>query len=494
MATELTQPQMEAVKARRALIEQIEIDKEISRRLSAKSLYHFTKVFWPVIEPGTEFVDGWHIQEICLHLEAVARFEITKLVINMPPRHMKSILCAVMFPAWVWAEHPELSFIYGSHSADLATRDSIKTRLIIQSPEYQALFQPDWSLTEDQNQKTIFKNDHGGVRKAVGVGSGITGHGGDFLFIDDPLSALEAHSELARDEANRWHDTVLSTRVNNPRRHAKVIVMQRLHEDDLTGHVLKKEGRYERLILPARFNPDADIVSKTSLNSTDPRSKKGEILWPERFDDKTIGDLETDLGDDAYAQLDQDPKPPKGGLFPLDSWKIFEQWPSTILETIQVWDCAQKPGISNDYSVCATWAKSQNGYFILDVWRDKVDTPTLEAMAKVLFQKYLPSAIVIEDKSAGSSLIQYLVRNTTLPVLPFDPGQRDKEVRATAATPTVKAGKVHLPKGALWVKDFVKEHEKFPKGKHDDQVDTTSMAVEYFSRRATIEPRIRSLV
>lgn len=496
---------MKSKPTRETLIREIELENELLRRSAKDSLYDFTRYVWSIIEPETMFVDGWHINCICEHLEAVSRFEISKLIINMPPRHMKSILGCVVFPAWVWGTRPELSFIYGSHSVSLATRDSIKTRELITSQKYMEVFEPTWSLKADKNQKMSFENTKGGTRHSVGVGSGVTGFGGDFLFIDDPLSALEAHSEVARDEANRWHDKVLSTRINNPKRHAKVIIMQRLHGEDLSGHVIKK-GSYERLILPAEYDPDAELKSETTLNYVDPRRVKGELLWPEQWDQSSINDAKVTLGDDSEAQLNQDPKAPAGGLFPRDNWQGFDTAPSIILETVLIIDPAQKPGISNDYSAFALWARTPNGYYLLDLCREKTDAPLLQALTLAYYNKWLPNAVLIEDKSAGSSLIQHLVRETSLPVLPFDPGQRDKIVRATAATPSVRAGKCHLPNAPIMAHDkesdkevnlidlFIKEHEKFPKAKHDDMVDTTSMMVEYFARRSTSEPRIRSLV
>lgn len=474
----------------------LEIDCELDRRLCIQSFYHFVKRFWHVIEPATAFVPGWHIRAIALHLEAVAEFQIMKMIINMPPRHMKSILGCVLFPAWVWLKYPSRRFLYCSYAESLAIRDSVKTRYLIESEEYRSTFQPDWLLRDDQNQRKNFENTLGGARFSAGVGGLLTGMGGDHLFIDDPINAVEANSEPVREHANFWHDTAFSSRYNDPKRHSKVIIMQRLHEKDLTGHILELGDRYDRLILPARYNPESENKSKTTLNWNDPRKIKGELLWPERFDERSITDLETDLNrydDNAEAQLQQEPKPRKGGLFPRDHWIEYDAFPEKILEIVQFVDAAQKPGISNDYSVIATWAKCQNGYYLLDLWRDKTDMPTLEEIVKTYFTKWRPNAVVIEDKSGGSSLIQYLLRSTAIPVIPYDPGSRDKELRASAATPTVKAGKCFLPKGMKWVKDFKSEHEKFPKGSNDDMVDTTSMMVDYWGRRIGIEPRIRQL-
>ncbi len=475
---------------RQTLIQQIAIERELLRRRCTDSFKAFVIENWSTVEPTQPFQDGWHIDVLCAHLEAVAEFQISKLVINIPPRHMKSLLCSVFFPAWVWLKYPSRKFIYGSYAEAVAIRDSIKTRHVIQSDKYRSLFKIKWDLSEDQNQKKVFENTMGGARISVGVGSGLTGQGADYLLIDDPLNAMDSFSEVARDSANMWHDMTFSTRYNNADAHAKVIIMQRLHEDDLTGHVLKN-GTYEHLILPARLDPDSELKSKTSLDFKDPRTVKGELLWPKRFDEKAILDLEKDLKEHAESQLQQDPKPPKGGLFPRDKWQYHEASPSPVLDIVQFWDCAEKPGITNDYSVCATWIRTANGFYLMDLWRDKVDAPTLEIEASLQFHKWKPTTIVIEDKSHGTGLIQYLLRKTTLPVAAMLP-TKSKELRAISASSSVKGCKCYLPNNATWVKDFLKEHEKFPRGKHDDMVDTTSMMVIYFNEMDGSGPNIRS--
>jgi predicted phage terminase large subunit-like protein len=491
------------LKQRELLIRYVEIQREVLRRKARKSLYYFTKFMWTVIEPETPFVDGWHLEALCEHLEAATKFQIPRLVVNEPPRHMKSILVCVMWPAWVWGKYPNRSFIFGSHSASLAQRDSIKCRQVITSDRYKEVFGAAYSLVDDQNTTSRFTNTRGGTRRAVGVGTSLTGDGADYVVVDDPHDAGEIYSEVARDKVIYWYDKVLSTRVNNPLRNVKVVVMQRLHEMDLCGHIRKHFGNeYDWLILPAEFDPQSEVVSSTKLNFKDPRTQKGEILWPCQWNSDALNTLRLSLGDDATSQLDQNPKPNKGGLFPKSDWKVYTASPSTILETATFIDPAQKPGLSNDYSVIATWAKAESGYYLLDLLREKTDAPLLESLTIFNYNKWKPNAVIIEDKSAGSSLIQYLRGQTTIPVIAFDPLQRDKVVRATAATPTVRAGKCFLPlridgkedgKNVNLVEVFKKEHEVFPRSAHDDMVDTTSMMVEYFSKRANITPRIRQL-
>jgi len=467
-----------------------ELARERVRRLASKHLEPFIELFWPLIEPGTPYVPGWHISAICQHLEAITDFQISRLIINMPPRHGKSIIVSVMWPAWVWVNHPERRFIFASYSGQLSSRDATKMRTIVESDLYRELFRPTWQLRDDQNQKVKFENSLFGFRFSTSVGGTVTGEGADHVCADDPLNSIDSNSEIIRAEANEFCEKVLATRVNNAKKGSRVIIMQRLHEEDPTGHLLKT-GKWDHLVLPARFEPKSEVVSKTTLNFKDPRTKDGELLWPERFDDEAIKSLEQ--AGDSHAQLQQSPKPKSGGIFKRDWWKLYDTAPSPVLEVVQFWDCAQKPGITNDYSVCATWARTHNGFFLLDLWREKTEGPILESMAIALYEKWRPNAVVIEDKSAGSSLIQYLLRGTHIPVLPFNPGQNDKEVRAIAATPTVQAGKCFLPRAAAWLEDFIKEHEKFPRASHDDQVDTTSMMVEYFNKRFAAAPRVRSV-
>lgn len=498
------------------MVNKVKLDQAITTKLCLDSLAHFTRTFWHLIEPGQPYIHGWHIDAACRHLESAAKFQLLELLVNWPPRHMKSILVNVMFPAWVWAHEEWASrrFMCASYSERNSIRDGVKMRTIIQSELYQKLFKPSWTLREDQNQKLKFENTQAGFRFSTSVGGAVTGEGADFLIVDDPVNAMDANSEAIRIDANEWWDIAWSTRANNPNAHCKIIIMQRLHENDLTGHVKSKAKRppatrRAHLVFQAKFEKESKVKSESPLPILDPRQVDGELMWPERFNADSILQLAADLDStglgQSHAQLQQDPRPRSGGLFKRVWWKRYTKAPSNIFEVITFVDCAQKPGITNDYSVFATWARCADGYYLLDLWREKVEAPTLEQMA---VQKYLllrPDAEVIEDKSAGSSLIQYLVRlqEPIIPILPYNP-KVDKEVRASAATPTVQAGKCFLPEHKIighdeagneidLVEEFISEHERFPKSSYDDMVDTTSMMVNYFSKRIPITPRIRSL-
>lgn len=460
----------------------------LEAELCRRSLRYFTEKCWHEIEPSTQFIPGWHIDAICEHLEAVTRGDIRNLVINMPPRHAKSILVSVVWPAWVWIFRPESRWIFASYAASLSKRDSLKCRRVIGSNFYQSHFGHSFKLVDDQNEKMRFENDKTGFRLSTSVGGVGTGEGGDFVVCDDPHKTDEGESQTIRESTLNWWDEVMSTRGNNPKTFARVIVMQRVHQKDLSGHVLAKGG-YEHLCLPAEYTGSKHV---TSIGWKDPRTIEGALLWPQRFGKKELDDLKLGLGTaGAQGQLQQNPITSEGGLFKRKWWQTYRE-PPHFTRIAQFWDCAQKVGITNDYSVCATWGVAHNGYYLLDIWRNKVEAPQLEQAVKNQYEKFRPSEIMIEDKSSGSSLIQSLRQKTILPILAFDPKQRDKEVRASAVTPIVESGRCFIPESAPWLEDFLLEHERFPNAEHDDCVDTTSMALEHLSKQV-VAPRIRFL-
>jgi len=263
------------------------------------------------VEPSTPFVPGWHIDAIVEHLEAVTRGQIRNLLINVPPRHMKSLLVSVFWPAWEWTRWPERRWLYSSYGAQLSIRDSVQCRRLIESPWYQARWGDRFALTSDQNTKGRFDNDRSGYRLSTSVGGAVTGEGGDRIVCDDPNNVNEVESDSVRKATNDWFDVVMSTRVNDPKTAGKVVVMQRCHQQDLSGHLLE-QGDWEHLCLPAEYEGPPCV---TSIGWGDPRLEHGELLWPERFGAQEIESLKRSLGSYAAAgQLQQRPSPAGGGL------------------------------------------------------------------------------------------------------------------------------------------------------------------------------------
>src|ERR1700682_1533436 len=249
---------------------------EINRELATRRLREFVVQAWPVLEPTTHFVPGWHLDAICEHLEAITLGQIRNLLITVPPRHMKSLAVSVFWPCWEWLRWPERRWLYASYAETLSIRDSLQCRRLIQSPWYRRGWADRFVLTGDQNEKRRFENNRSGYRIASSVGGSNTGEGGDRVIVDDPHNVNDAESDPVRQTALTWCDTVMSTRLNAPKTGAKVIIMQRVHEQDLGGHVLE-QGGYEHLCLPAEYEGSR---RKTVIGWSDPREQIGELLWP----------------------------------------------------------------------------------------------------------------------------------------------------------------------------------------------------------------------
>src|SRR5579863_5139540 len=269
---------------------------KVERELATRSFREFVRQAWPIIEPLTPFVPGWHILSIIDHLEAVTRGDIRNLLINVPPRHMKSLLVSVLWPAWEWIQHAERRWLYSSYAASLSIRDSVKCRTLIESPWYQARWGDGYALASDQNTKMRFENDRSGYRIATSVGGTVTGEGGDRIVCDDPHNVGEVESDTVRKSTIDWFDVVMSTRVNDPRTASKVVVMQRCHQRDLSGHLLE-QGGWEHLCLPAEYEGPGRT---TSISWSDPRRDHGELLWRDRFGPEEIVSLKVSLG--SYAR------------------------------------------------------------------------------------------------------------------------------------------------------------------------------------------------
>ena len=379
---------------------------EIDRELSSRSLKEFVKSGWTVVEPATPFVEGFHIDAIVEHLEGITRGEIRNLVINVPPRHMKSLLVSVFWPAWEWIRWPQRRWLFSSYAAQLSTRDSLKCRRLIESLWYRNNWGDKFTLTSDQNTKGRFDNDKTGYRLATSVGGAATGEGGDRIICDDPHNVQEAESNAIRESTVDWWDTVMSTRLNDPKTAAKVIVMQRCHQLDFSGHVLE-QGGWKHLCLPAEYEGPR---RETVLGWKDPRTEVGELLWPEQFGPKELEELKRSMGSYAAAgQLQQRPSPAEGGILKRAWWKYYRVAPQRFDEMIQSWDCAFKDTASSDYVVGQVWGRIGADKYLLDQVRGRMDCPTTIRAVKRLSEKW-PKAVakLVEDKANGPAVIAML--------------------------------------------------------------------------------------
>jgi predicted phage terminase large subunit-like protein len=472
---------------------------EIEQEQAKRSLREFVRQAWPIVEPATPFVPGWHIDAIIDHLESVSNGHIRNLLINVPPRHMKSLLVSVFWPAWEWIPWPERRWLYSSYAAQLSIRDSVKNRRLIDSDWYQERWADRFALTGDQNTKGTFENDRSGYRLSTSVGGAATGEGGDRIVCDDPHNVQEAESDSVRKGTIEWYDVVMSTRVNDPRSAAKVVVMQRCHQQDLSGHLLE-QGGWEHLCLPAEYEGPGRV---TSIGFSDPRTEPGELLWAERFGPEELESLKRSLGSYAAAgQLQQRPSPAGGGIFKRHWFRYFQprganlppvavslpdgtqmsvaaiEAPFRVDESLQSWDCTFKDLDTSDYVVGQVWERLGPAYLLGDQVRVRMDCPATVKAVRELSAKW-PQCLakLIEDKANGSAVIQML--STHIPgIIPVNP-EGGKIARAMAVSPLIEAGNVYLPHPlyAPWVNDFIEECAAFPNGAHDDQVDAMTQAL-----------------
>ena len=470
---------------------------EIRAEQARRSLLAYVSQSWSVVEPGTPFVAGFHIEAICEHLEALLRGESSRLLINIPPRHGKSLLASVFFQTWAWITSPELRFLYASYSQSLSVRDSVSARRLIESPWYRERFREAFTLTSDQNVKARFENDRTGARIASSVGGAATGEGGDILVVDDAHKIEEARSDPMREGVLEWFDTTLSTRLNNPRSGGIVVIGQRLHERDISGHLLA-QGGWTHLCLPAEYEP-----SHPFLWPEDPRTQPGEPLWPERFGRTELESLKRSLGSyGAAGQLQQLPAPAGGGLFQREWWRWYD--PSAPLprfeRLVQSWDLTFGATPGSDYVVGQVWGAIGPDKYLLSQFRERIAiTETIAAIRAQTewVNETLPGhrghAILIEKAANGAAVIDMLRRELSgiIPVVP----KGDKVSRAQAIAPQVEAGNVHLPgaptadgKGVdrsrtpAWASAFVEETAAFPSGATDDQVDAATQALDRLTR------------
>lgn len=464
------------------------VEAEVLRR----SLHEFSRRSWPILEPGTEFIDNWHLEVIDEHLEAVTRGKIRNLIINIPPRTMKSTKVGVQWPAWEWVNRPSEQYLTASYDADLATRDALKMRVLVESPWYRARFGDTVALRHDQSAKTRYVNTRNGHRIVTSVGGSAIGDGGSRRLIDDPHDPKKAmFSPPALKEVTDWWDNVMSSRLNSPKTDATVIVHQRVHELDLTGYELKKHpGKYEHLMIPMEYD---GIARRTCLGRYDPRRKLGELLWEARFGAKEVASLKRDLGSyGTAAQLQQQPAPLGGGLIKLAWFKAYGTPPARFDRIVESWDTAQKDEVLNAFSVCEVFGFAGGNHYLLDVYREQVDYPKLKKDAKDLAdrdrQRYgRLDVVLIEDKASGISLIQDLrqTKGYHVPIIPIEP-VGDKVMRAATCSSTIEAGLVFLPESAPWRPELENEVSKFPNSATKDQVDALSQYLNWSNSRGQV--------
>jgi predicted phage terminase large subunit-like protein len=480
------------------------------REILPHSFHEFIRAAWAEID-DSPFCDNWHLDAICEHLEACAKREIRNLVINIPPRLGKSTLGAVLFPAWILARNPSETLLFSSYSSSLAIRDSVKCRALVESDWFQARF-PHVVIRDDSNLKTSWLTTAKGGRQTTSVGGTVTGMGGSILVVDDPLNASEAESAAEREKANTWFSETWSNRIaGDPAQAVSIVIMQRLHANDVSHLCINKMG-YERLVLPMEYEGDKHV---TKIGWRDPRTEIGDLMWPQRWSKEVVLEQKLKSGEYAWAGQYQQRPAPRGGGIIKDKWLRFWYDPSisepepvsvpdgngSFIECAQVElyaagpkripslmsiDAAFKGTATSDYTVCQIWSRLNDGYYLLDQVREKLDfVQTMKAIHD-LNDKWRPLPTLIEDKANGSAIISAL-RGDVQGVIPVNP-QGGKKSRLSAVSPLIEGGHVYLPHPDQfpWAREVIRELTVFPNAQHDDTVDALSQALTHMRERPSV--------
>jgi predicted phage terminase large subunit-like protein len=418
------------------------------------------------LHPKTDFIHNWHIDLITEYLKALEKRQIKRLIINMPPRYLKSFCVTVSWPAWLLANNPARKIIVASHSMALAKKFSQDTKAIMSENWYQQAFQT--RLSPKQSTKEKFCTTKHGFRIATSINSNITGEGGDYLIVDDPLTPAHAISSKKREAVNDWFNNTFFTRLNDKKNGVIVVVMQRLHTMDLSGFLLPKNN-WHVLKIPAI----AETTQNICFNNFHYSRKEKEVLCKPIEGIEEIESIKKALGAHVFsAQYQQNPLNIETSVIQRKWIKRYNK-KQDFIAIYQSWDTAVKIGLQNDYSVCTTWGVTDNAYYLLDVFRKKLSYPYLKEMLMRQYKKYKPAGVIVEDKSSGQQLIQDISKLHVIPLIKFLP-QKSKLIRFLLITNILEAGKVYLPYKASWVADFELELFAFPDVTHDDQIDSMS--------------------
>lgn len=501
--------------------------RELEKRRCAMDLSYFIRKAWSIVEPGAPYVENWHIDFICRHLEAITNEEIVdeqyynRLLINVPPGMMKSLLVAVFWPAWEWGPKnmPHMRYLCLSHDAANSIRDSLRMRRLVSSEWYQSHWGDHVKIVGDQNVKTHFENAATGFRQVTSFDS-VTGKRGDRILLDDPNSWNSANSEQQRLAVNEWFLGALQSRLNQPAKSAIIVIMQRLHEEDVSGVILEHGGTglgYDHIMLPMRYDPSRNFTTK--LGYRDPRTEEGELLFEARFPDSYVDRIERIMNpNDVAGQHQQSPYAKGGNIIKDDWWKVWAGTQLPLFDYILASvDTAYTTDQENDYSAMTIWgvfttAANENGkeavtntqgksisrdgrlieftrreeetapkLMLLDAWQDRLEFHQLiERIAKTCRGRNVDK-IIIENKAAGISVAQELrrvFRDEPWGVQLIDTKRLDKVARLNSIAHIFSEGMVWAP-NRDYVTPVIRQVNSFPKGKHDDLVDTVSQAIRH---------------
>jgi predicted phage terminase large subunit-like protein len=454
---------------------------EVIYRRDLASFIHRT---FQTVSPANVYQPNWHIKAMAWHLQQCQNGTIKRLLITLPPRYLKSICASVAYPAWVLGHDPSKRIICASFSENLASKHAGDCRAVIESDWYRRVF-PSTRISRDKNAELNFVTTRHGGRYSTSVGGTLTGRGGSLVIIDDPIKPDEAMSEAKRSAVKEWFDRTLYSRLDSKRDDVIILIMQRLHLEDLAGYVLSKE-HWTQLNLPAI----ADSDQRISIGEGEVYVRKVEqVLHEKRESREVLNEIKRNMGSFAFsAQYQQNPLPPDGEMIKWSWFRFYSQRPERAFgdTIVQSWDTASKAGEASDFSVCTTWMVKGNQYYLLDVIREKLLYPELKRRLIEHACLYSATSVLIEDKGSGTSLLDDLREDNAadfVAPIAIQP-EGDKLLRLSAQSAKIEAGQVHLATDAIWLNDFKIEVLQFPRGSHDDQVDSLSQFLNWIERRS----------
>lgn len=452
---------------------------DVLNAILRKDLSSFIERSFATVDPGSAYQHNWHIDAIAYQLERVARGEITRLIITLPPRSLKSIAASVAFPAWLLGHYPRKRVLAVSYGEGLSDKLALDCMKVIEASWYQACF-PGVRIARGKSARSDFETTMSGGRFSTSVGGTLTGRGGDIILLDDPHKPEEATSETKRKAVLDWYRTTLLSRLNDPVSSPIVLIQQRVHEEDLAGMLLA-QGGWEHLDLPAIAKESAQI----DLGRRGVRDRLvGDLLHGDRLPLDLLNRRREELGSYVFAaQYQQSPAPKGGGIIKWDWFRTYTKAPTRQGwdQIVQSWDTASKAEEANDYSVCTTWLVRSTSAWLLEVVRARLEFPELRRRVLGEAQRWTANAVLIEDAGSGVQLIQDLRRTARLNVIGIIP-RDDKATRLFAVSPIIESGRIAIPTDAPWLADFQREITLFPAGKHDDQADSLSQFLNWFDR------------
>lgn len=453
-----------------------DLDLAVRAERCRRDLGFFVREFWPIIEPETPLVWGTVLEVICLHLQKLG-VEYNDACFSMPPGFCKSLLCSVFWPAWKWISDPAWRLVSYSYSSVLAVRDSVKCRQILESDKFVQMIKPDWKFATDQNVKSHYKNTKSGERIASGSSGGTTGWRGDAILIDDGLSFTESLSTTTRLNRWNWCRGSAFSRINDPKTAVRLIVGQRLHDDDLIGQCLRS-GDWQYLCLPLEYDPTRTIPTRIW---SDWRKEKGELLFPERIGEKEVLKYRSDYAQYYECQCNQDPTFKTDSLFDISKITIVDELPEAH-ETVRYWDLAGS--INGDYTVGLKMIyskKAKRPWTVADIVRGRWRPGDRESVIKQTALQDGKIPIFFEEEGGSAGLFQTHEMRRILSdfAIYSDRPTGDKRTRAIPIAGRVFMGEVQMLR-APWNKAFLDELQN-PEA-NDDQMDALSGAYKVLAR------------